>query len=114
MGWMNRARRATGQPLIRCAWLSKSWLQLVCWRWLSKASGGVNRGPALVVAPTSVTGNWLQEAQRFAPTLNATFVVNQNTPILAIHVVVRQEPVFKSNTAEWPGSPVGNGTPFSM
>ncbi len=28
-------------------------------------------GAALVVAPTSVTGNWLQEAQRFAPTLNA-------------------------------------------
>ena len=27
-------------------------------------------GPALVVAPTSVAGNWLQEAQRFAPTLN--------------------------------------------
>ena len=28
-------------------------------------------GAALVVAPTSVTGNWLQEAQRFAPTLKA-------------------------------------------
>ena len=27
-------------------------------------------GPALVVAPTSVCGNWLAEAQRFAPTLN--------------------------------------------
>lgn len=27
-------------------------------------------GPALVVAPTSVVGNWLQEAQRFAPSLN--------------------------------------------
>lgn len=27
------------------------------------------RGPALVVAPTSVTYNWLQEALRFAPTL---------------------------------------------
>ena len=27
-------------------------------------------GPAMVVAPTSVTGNWLQEVQRFAPTLN--------------------------------------------
>lgn len=26
-------------------------------------------GPALVVAPTSVVGNWLQESQRFAPTL---------------------------------------------
>lgn len=26
-------------------------------------------GPALVVAPTSVTGNWLAEAERFAPTL---------------------------------------------
>ncbi len=27
-------------------------------------------GPALVVAPTSVTGNWLAESQRFSPTLN--------------------------------------------
>jgi len=27
-------------------------------------------GPALVVAPTSVVGNWLAETQRFAPTLN--------------------------------------------
>lgn len=27
-------------------------------------------GPALVVAPTSVCGNWLDEALRFAPTLN--------------------------------------------
>ena len=33
---------------------------------LARAEGG----PALVVAPTSVTGNWLQEAQRFAPALN--------------------------------------------
>lgn len=33
---------------------------------LARAEGG----PALVVAPTSVVGNWLQEAQRFAPTLN--------------------------------------------
>jgi superfamily II DNA or RNA helicase len=28
-------------------------------------------GPALVVAPTSVCGNWLAETRRFAPTLNA-------------------------------------------
>ena len=28
-------------------------------------------GPALVVAPTSVVANWLDEARRFAPTLNA-------------------------------------------
>ena len=27
-------------------------------------------GPALVVAPTSVTSNWIDEARRFAPTLN--------------------------------------------
>ena len=27
-------------------------------------------GPALVVAPTSVTANWIDEARRFAPTLN--------------------------------------------
>ena len=28
------------------------------------------RGPALVVAPTSVVANWVDEARRFAPTLN--------------------------------------------
>ena len=33
---------------------------------LSRAEGG----PALVVAPTSVVGNWLQETQRFAPSLS--------------------------------------------
>lgn len=33
---------------------------------LARAGGG----PALVVAPTSVCGNWLAETQRFAPTLN--------------------------------------------
>ncbi len=30
------------------------------------------KGPALVVAPTSVLGNWATEAQRFAPSLNIT------------------------------------------
>ncbi|MBK5257273.1 MAG: DEAD/DEAH box helicase [Vicinamibacteria bacterium] len=35
---------------------------------LARASSG----PALVVAPTSVCGNWLAETQRFAPTLNPT------------------------------------------
>ncbi|EXI67678.1 MAG: ATP-dependent helicase HepA [Candidatus Accumulibacter adjunctus] len=34
---------------------------------LERAAGG----PALVIAPTSVCGNWLAECQRFAPTLNA-------------------------------------------
>jgi len=29
-------------------------------------------GPALVIAPTSVCGNWLAEIRRFAPTLNAS------------------------------------------
>lgn len=33
---------------------------------VSRAAGG----PALVVAPTSLGGNWLAEARRFAPTLN--------------------------------------------
>ncbi len=35
---------------------------------LARAAGG----PALVVAPTSVCGNWLAEARRFAPALNAS------------------------------------------
>lgn len=34
---------------------------------LARAAGG----PALVIAPTSVCGNWLAETARFAPTLNA-------------------------------------------
>jgi hypothetical protein len=34
---------------------------------LERAAGG----PALVIAPTSVCGNWLAETRRFAPTLNA-------------------------------------------
>ena len=34
---------------------------------LERAAGG----PALVIAPTSVCGNWLAECRRFAPTLNA-------------------------------------------
>ena len=34
---------------------------------LARSAGG----PALVVAPTSVCGNWLAEAQRYAPSLNA-------------------------------------------
>ncbi|MDD5389557.1 MAG: DEAD/DEAH box helicase [Gallionellaceae bacterium] len=33
------------------------------------ARGG--KGPALVIAPTSVCGNWLAETRRFAPSLNA-------------------------------------------
>ena len=32
---------------------------------------GAPDGPALVVAPTSVVANWLDEARRFTPTLNA-------------------------------------------
>jgi hypothetical protein len=34
---------------------------------LARSAGG----PALVIAPTSVCGNWLAETQRFAPSLNA-------------------------------------------
>ncbi len=30
-------------------------------------------GPTLIIAPTSVCNNWLEEAQRFAPTLNAMY-----------------------------------------
>jgi len=35
-------------------------------------------GPALVVAPTSVCMNWLQEANRFAPTLRMHMLGNRN------------------------------------
>ncbi len=41
---------------------------------LERAAGG----PALVVAPTSVVANWLDEARRFAPTLNAVPFVGPN------------------------------------
>jgi SNF2 family DNA or RNA helicase len=36
------------------------------------------QGPCLVVAPTSVCMNWLQEADRFAPTLNMHVLANRN------------------------------------
>ena len=36
------------------------------------------KGPALVVAPTSVCMNWLQEANRFAPTLKMHLLGNRN------------------------------------
>ena len=39
-------------------------------------------GPALVVAPTSVVANWLDEARRFAPTLNALAYVGPNRAAL--------------------------------
>ena len=39
-------------------------------------------GPALVVAPTSVVANWLDEARRFAPTLNAVAYVGPNRDAL--------------------------------
>ncbi len=43
-------------------------------------------GPALVVAPTSVVANWVDEARRFAPTLNVkvyTGHVGSRAPLLA-------------------------------
>ena len=33
-----------------------------------------NDGPTLVIAPASVTSNWISEAQRFSPTLNPVFL----------------------------------------
>ncbi len=40
-------------------------------------------GPALVVAPTSVTFNWISEAHRFAPTLNTrVFGVGDRSALL--------------------------------
>ncbi|MDE2424260.1 MAG: DEAD/DEAH box helicase [Betaproteobacteria bacterium] len=33
-----------------------------------------SEGPALVIAPTSVCGNWVSEAQRFAPSLNVKWL----------------------------------------
>ena len=35
-----------------------------------------DKGPSLVVGPTSVVGNWLAEAQRFAPSLNVVAYAN--------------------------------------
>ncbi len=37
-----------------------------------------SKGPILVVAPTSVCMNWLQEANRFAPTLKMSLLGNRN------------------------------------
>lgn len=47
---------------------------------LTRAAGG----PALVVAPTSVCGNWLLEAKRFAPSLDVLeYAGKQRGPLLA-------------------------------
>ena len=35
-------------------------------------------GPTLILAPTSVCTNWLEETQRFAPTLNVSYLGNSN------------------------------------
>ena len=35
-------------------------------------------GPTLILAPTSVCNNWLDEVQRFAPTLNVSYLGNSN------------------------------------
>jgi len=37
-----------------------------------------HEGPALVVAPSSVTFNWLRECKRFAPTLNPSLLTGKN------------------------------------
>ncbi|MDO9155164.1 MAG: DEAD/DEAH box helicase [Paludibacter sp.] len=37
-----------------------------------------SKGPALVVCPVSVVGNWISEAQRFAPSLNVKMLENSN------------------------------------
>ena len=39
---------------------------------------GALKKPALVVAPTSLTGNWLHEAAHFAPELNVTLIHGPN------------------------------------
>ena len=41
-------------------------------------------GPALVVAPTSVVANWLDEARRFAPTLNVKIYVGPGSARTAL------------------------------
>ena len=41
-------------------------LALMCHTW----EQGLTDGPYLVVAPTSVVGNWAAECRRFAPDLN--------------------------------------------
>ncbi|MGA1262714.1 MAG: DEAD/DEAH box helicase [Prochlorothrix sp.] len=40
------------------------------------------QGPTLIIAPTSVCWNWLAEAQRFAPTLNALYLGGDRQKLL--------------------------------
>ena len=44
-------------------------------------------GPTLVVAPTSVCGNWIAEIARFAPTLNAIEYVGKERAARACRAV---------------------------
>jgi superfamily II DNA or RNA helicase len=46
-----------------------------------------DQGPALVVAPTSVCGNWLSEIARFAPTLRAVEYVGKERALLLARLV---------------------------
>lgn len=59
-------------------------------------------GPALVVAPTSVAGNWVAEAARFAPSLKVTWIGpgqrEQDLPVWqAGHLVVTSYTLFQQD-----------------
>ena len=76
-GWLARLSRwGAGACLADDMGLGKTVQMLALL--LERAAGG----PALVVAPTSVVANWLDEARRFAPTLNAVAYVGPNRAAL--------------------------------
>jgi SNF2 family DNA or RNA helicase len=44
-------------------------LQTLAWLLLERANDAAARCPSLIVCPTSLVENWIEEAARFTPTL---------------------------------------------
>ncbi|MGN6198724.1 DEAD/DEAH box helicase [Humibacter sp.] len=69
----------------------------------------VSRPPFLVVAPTSVVGNWARECRRFAPELNVVTITATGKrrgetiteTVAGAHVVVTSYTLFREEAAEY-------------
>ncbi|MFS1524985.1 SNF2-related protein [Microbulbifer sp. 2304DJ12-6] len=75
---------------------------------LKEKEGGRLKSPALVIVPTSLLGNWHQEAERFAPNLSVlvlhgnqrhesyTLIPQSNLVITTYPLIVRDEEIFRN------------------
>ncbi len=79
--WLvQRAEQGMGALLADDMGLGKTVQVLAC---LLHAAEQPGSGPALVVAPVSLLGNWAEEAARFAPTLKVTLYTSSGREALA-------------------------------